>query len=86
MTTKYVGLTKDDVYHVLTEFYQNVLLKRFVVKEDLEGLATKDDVAEIKDDISKMDRKLDLVAEKVTDLEFDYEKRLVRVEKALAVG
>ena len=57
-----------------------------MVKEDLEGLATKDDVAEIKDDISKMDRKLDLVAEKVTDLEFDYEKRLVRVEKALAVG
>lgn len=54
-----------------------------VLKKDVGTL--KSDVAEIKDDIRKMDRKLDLVSEKVTDIEYDHDRRLKRVEKDLAL-
>lgn len=83
---------EDIVYHALAKFYQNVILVRmptkedlevFATKEDLERFATKEDLEEVKEDIRRMDGKLDLVAGKVTITESNHERRIRRIETKL---
>jgi len=76
---------EDIVYRVLTKFYQNVLLVRMPVKEDLDRFATKEDLEQFasKEDFERLENKVDLVAGKVTILESNHERRIRRVETKL---
>lgn len=86
---------EDIVYHALAKFYQNVILVRmpvkedlekFATKEDLENLTTKKDLEEVRDDLRRMDDKLDRVAGKVTIMESNHERRIKRVETKLKLS
>ncbi len=77
---------EDIVYSMLTKFYQNVLLKRLATKDDIAELraemATKDELSKVEDRLGK---RIDRVAEVVTDLKTNHERRLRKVEDELGI-
>ena len=85
------------MFRMLAKFYQNVLLPKMATKDDLaemsSKMATKDDLAEVKANMAtnlyeveeRLGKRIDRIAEVVTDVKTNHERRLRKIEDELGI-
>lgn len=87
----YIYMTDEEINKLASK-----LTKSLASKEDLESLATKDDIKEVKKDIKRLEQKIDDVdkkadsilvfAEEVDKVTVDHEERLKGIESVPVVA